>query len=79
VKEPQQDGGKRIRSPMALFGLGFEITVPVVLIMYVGYKLDGWLGSDPWLMSLGALCGVAVGFYTFVRRVITPGQGGKQE
>lgn len=78
MKEPQQDGGKRFPRPMAYFGLGFEITVPVVLLMYVGYKLDGWLGSDPWLMSLGALLGIAVGFYTFVRRVITPGQGGTQ-
>ena len=79
MKEPQQDGGNRFRTPMEFFGLGFEITVPIVLLMYVGYKLDGWLGSDPWLMSLGALCGIAVGCYAFVRRVITPGQGGKQE
>jgi F0F1-type ATP synthase assembly protein I len=64
---------------MAFFGLGFEITVPVVLLMYVGYKLDGWLGTEPWLMSLGALLGIAVGIYTFIRRVVTPGRGGNRK
>jgi len=64
---------------MAFFGLGFEITVPIVLLMYLGYKLDGWWGTEPWLLSLGALLGIAVGIYTFIRRVITPGRSGNRK
>lgn len=69
---PEKERGTAPVSPARLVGLGFEIAVPVVLFMYAGYKLDGWLDSPPWCMSLGGLLGVAVGFYSFVRRVLPP-------
>ena len=50
-------------------GLGFEMVVPIVLLMYVGYRLDAWLGSKPWLFLLGAFLGIAVGFYGMFKRV----------
>ena len=50
-------------------GLGFEMVVPVVLLMYVGYRLDAWLGSRPYLFLLGAFLGFAVGFYGMLKRV----------
>ena len=50
-------------------GLGFEMAVPFVLLMYVGYRLDAWLGSRPWLLVLGALLGIAVSFYGMFKRV----------
>ena len=50
-------------------GLGFEMVVPIMLLMYVGYRLDAWLGSKPWLFLLGALLGIAVGFYSMFKRV----------
>ena len=73
-----QDGGKRPQvSPGRLFGLGFEIAVPVVLLMYAGYRLDRWLDSTPWWFLVGSLLGVVVGFYNFFRRVLPPRQGPK--
>jgi F0F1-type ATP synthase assembly protein I len=50
-------------------GLGVEMVVPIVLLMYVGHRLDAWLGSRPWLFLLGALLGIAVGFYGMFKRV----------
>ena len=50
-------------------GLGFEMVVPIVLLMYVGYQLDAWLGSRPYLFLLGAFLGFAVGFYGMLKRV----------
>jgi F0F1-type ATP synthase assembly protein I len=49
--------------------LGIEMVVPIVLLMYIGYRLDAWLGSKPWLFLLGALLGIAVGFYGMFKRV----------
>ena len=60
-------------------GLGFEMVAPIVLLMYVGYRLDAWLGSKPWLFLLGALLGIAVGFYGMFKRVgIIGNRGGEK-
>ena len=60
-------------------GLGFEMVVPIVLLMYVGYRFDAWLGSRPWLFLLGALLGIAVGFYVMFKRVgILGSRGGEK-
>jgi len=78
---PEKERGATPVSPAGLVGLGFEIAIPVVLFMYAGYRLDGWLDSRPWFLSLGALLGVAVGFYSFVRRVLPtkPRRDGNEE
>ncbi|HXV74992.1 MAG TPA: AtpZ/AtpI family protein [Candidatus Polarisedimenticolaceae bacterium] len=56
-------------SPKAFIGAGIEMAVAIVLFMYVGYRLDGWLASAPWCFVGGALVGVAVAFYGFFKRV----------
>jgi F0F1-type ATP synthase assembly protein I len=66
-------GGDRPASPWSYFGLGFEIVIPVVLGIYVGYRLDLWLETSPWLMVTGALAGLGLSFYGLFRRVL--GQG----
>ena len=71
---PNNRQGGGLETPRAFVGLGFEIAVPVVLFMYLGYKLDGWLDSKPWCLALGALLGVGVGTYSFIRRVLPPRQ-----
>ena len=64
-----------VRSPYSMLGLGFEIVAPAMLLMYVGYRLDAWLNSQPWLFLLGALLGISIGFYNLFRRVQAHGQG----
>ena len=58
---------------MAMLGLGFEIAVPVLLFLFAGYKVDGWLGTRPWVMLAGMALGMVVGFYGLVKRVLPPG------
>ena len=48
--------------------------MPVVLFTFLGYKADGWLGTEPWLLVVGALLGMAVSFYTLFKRVLGSGQ-----
>lgn len=57
----------------ALVGVGLELVVSVVLLLLAGRWLDGRLGSEPWLMLLGAALGMAVGFYQLFRRLIPSG------
>jgi hypothetical protein len=35
--------------------------------VWIGYALDRWLGTSPWLVVAGIVLGSAVGFYEFVR------------
>lgn len=57
-------------SPLSYVGLGFELALSLVLFMYAGHKLDGWLGTEPWLLMGGGLLGIAVGFYGLMRRLL---------
>jgi len=70
VESRKQRPPQGLRNTRQLTSLGFEMALPVVLFMYAGYRLDGWLDTEPWLMSLAALMGVSVGFYSFFRRVM---------
>jgi F0F1-type ATP synthase assembly protein I len=47
--------------------------------MFAGYMVDGWLGAEPWFLLVGALVGIAVGFYNLFRRFLPPGEGGASQ
>ena len=68
----RQEDQVRPRSPYAYLGLGFEIAVPIVLLLLAGYKLDVWLDTTPWIALVGAFLGFAVAFYNLFRRVGRP-------
>lgn len=53
--------------------VGLEMAVPLILLLFAGYKADGWWGTDPWLKLLGALLGMLVAFYNFYKRFIASG------
>lgn len=41
----------------------------IILLGGVGYFADGWLGTAPWLLLVGLLVGIIVGFYELARVV----------
>jgi ATP synthase protein I len=41
----------------------------IVVLGGLGYFADGWFGTSPWLLLLGLLMGILVGFYELVRLV----------
>ena len=63
-------------TPLAYVGLGFELVVPILVGVGLGYWADSRWGTKPWLTLTGALLGIAAGFLNFFRRVIPPKQGG---
>ena len=67
--EPDSPDRKPPQKGLQFISLGFEMTVPIVLLMYVGHRADAWLGTEPWLFLVGALLGIAVGFYSMFKRV----------
>lgn len=44
------------------FRLGTELVVSTVVGAFLGYLLDSWLGTRPWIMVVGVLLGSAAGF-----------------
>ncbi len=69
--------GDRPSSPWSYFGLGFEIVIPMVIGIFIGYRLDLWLETSPWLMVVGALMGLGLSFYSLFRRVLGQGKKGR--
>ena len=41
----------------------------IVLLGGIGYLCDRWLGTEPWLLVLGLLAGIVVGFYELARLI----------
>lgn len=74
MQPPSNPAGGPPPNPWAYLGLGFEIAVPVVLCIAAGYWLDGRLGTEPWLLVLGGLLGMALGFYGLFKRVLGTGR-----
>ncbi len=68
VTNSGQDG--KTPSPWSYFGLGFEIAIPVLLGIYIGYRLDVWLDTSPWWLVVGAFAGVGLSFYGLFRRTL---------
>ena len=55
-----------IKSGLA-YGAALSLFAAVVGGLIVGWLLDRWLGTSPWLLVAGFILGVAAGFYEFIR------------
>ena len=62
-------------SPLAYMGLGIELVAPILLGVFVGRWLDGRWGTKPWLLVVGSVLGLVLGFYSFLRSVLPSGEG----
>ena len=70
MTEPRKGRETNPLSPWRFANLGFEVALPIVLFVFVGYKVDVWLGSGPWLLLGGSLLGIVLGLYRVVKRVL---------
>lgn len=55
-----------IKSGIA-YGAAISLFAAVVGGLIVGWLLDRWLGTGPWLLVVGFILGMAGGFYEFIR------------
>lgn len=54
----------------ALSTVGIALVVSTVIGFYIGKKLDEFFGTDPWLMILFLLFGIAAGFINLFRTAL---------
>ena len=66
---PEKEAGAPARnSAMATgFRVGLELVVGVAFGSFVGWLLDGWLGTRPWLMILFFFFGAGAGVLNVMR------------
>ena len=49
------------------YAAAFSLFAAVVSGLLIGWLLDRWLGTQPWLLVVGIVLGAAAGFYEFIR------------
>jgi ATP synthase protein I len=50
------------------YAAAFSLFACVVSGLIIGWLLDRWLGTKPWLLITGIVLGAAAGFYEFIRQ-----------
>jgi ATP synthase protein I len=51
-------------------GHGLTLVASTALFLFVGLKVDGWLGTLPLFTLLGAMVGAFAGFYSMYRHLV---------
>ena len=50
------------------YAAALSLFAAVVSGLIIGWLLDRWLGTGPWLLVSGIVLGAAAGFYEFIRQ-----------
>jgi ATP synthase protein I len=50
-----------------VYGAVLSLALSIVSCLLVGWALDRWLGTSPWLIVAGILLGSVAGFTQFIR------------
>jgi ATP synthase protein I len=63
---------KPLSSGSEFAGLGLQMGATLGLSAWLGYWLDGRLGTTPWLTILMVFVGAGAAFYSIYRKVLGP-------
>ena len=50
-----------------VYGAVLSLAMSIVSCLLVGWALDRWLGTSPWLIVAGVVLGSVAGFMQFIR------------
>jgi ATP synthase protein I len=67
--DPAARTGKRAFNALTSSSVGIELGLSVAIGLFIGYYLDQWLGTQPWLMLLWLVFGFIAGFRGVMRAV----------
>jgi len=70
----RQDRKAFFRELAKYSAIGFEMALSVVIGMGIGYYLDRWLGTGPWLMIVWIGLGFAAGVRSLYRAAVRSGK-----
>jgi ATP synthase protein I len=76
----EEDKKRLIKSLGMISTMGISVVVAIVIGVYVGLKLDQWLGTKPWFFFIFLFFGIAAGFrniYIIAGREIKRDDNGK--
>ena len=62
----RRDDEETNRKSGIAYAAALSLFFSVVALCGVGWLLDRWLGTKPWLMAAGIVLGAALGFYEFI-------------
>ena len=68
-RPPTPSWQKALQEASAYAGLGMQLALSMAFFVVVGYLLDRWLDTDPWLLVAGAVVGMAAIFVQLFRVV----------
>jgi F0F1-type ATP synthase assembly protein I len=60
---------RNLRNSARYAAASYTLIGAIVVLGALGYFADDWFGTDPWLLLLGLLLGIVVGFYELARLV----------
>lgn len=67
--DPAARSAKRAYNALNASSVGLEMGLSVIIGLLVGYYMDRWLGTQPWLMLLWLVFGLVAGFRGVIRAV----------
>jgi F0F1-type ATP synthase assembly protein I len=62
-----RDEAEVTRKSGLVYAAVLSFVLATVTLMGLGWALDRWLRTSPWLLVTGIVVGAAVGFYQFIR------------
>jgi ATP synthase protein I len=78
----KEDKKRLIKSLGMISTMGISVVVAIAIGVYVGLKLDQWLGTKPWFFFIFLFFGIAAGFrniYIIAGREIKREDNGKDK
>ena len=66
-KMPDEDKQETNRRSGIAYAAALSLFAAVVSGLLLGWLLDRWLGTKPWLLVAGVTLGSIAGFYEFIR------------
>jgi len=64
---PEEDKQETNRRTGIAYSAAISLFAAVVSGLLLGWLLDRWLGTKPWLLVVGVTLGSVAGFYEFIR------------
>lgn len=65
--KPEDDQQEINRKSGLAYAAAFSLFAAVAGGLVIGWLLDRWLGTRPWLLVTGIVLGSAAGFYELIR------------
>jgi ATP synthase protein I len=77
--DPAAREGKRVYNALSASSVGLELGLSVAIGLLVGYYMDQWLGTEPWLLLAWMVLGLAAGFRGVFRAIARADRAAAEE